>query len=331
MGVTLYRSTDASAPSLNGNSGSLISVLDACLVNGYGSQPAAGWTKAYSGTNQADYKQGTGSNGYYLDVNDNAPTTSQEARMRGYEVMTALGTGTNAFPTASQSTFGVICRKSTATGTTARTWYLIADATCFYLFVETGDNTSPIAPMCFAFGDFFSLKASDTYGTMIIGRNVENANYVWQETFGALMFSQGIMGTNTTPAHYIDRHWTGVGGAIGFNKCSSYFAHGSQNNNPVVMGSQYSLLPYPNGPDGGLELAPVYIVHGGFLRGYLKGIWCPCHNQPLSEGDTVTGTGNMSGKTFLALNHYSTVTIAGNSMAGTGQGQVLIETSNTWS
>ena len=40
MAVTVYRSTDTGAPALYTDSaGSLITILDACLVNGYGSQP----------------------------------------------------------------------------------------------------------------------------------------------------------------------------------------------------------------------------------------------------------------------------------------------------
>lgn len=64
MGVTVYRFDDAGAPTLSAAAGALISVLDACLVNGYGAKPAAGWTKAFSDTNQAAYRQGAGSTGW---------------------------------------------------------------------------------------------------------------------------------------------------------------------------------------------------------------------------------------------------------------------------
>lgn len=73
MTVTAYFSTDASAPTLTGTTGSLVALLDAILVNGYGAKAAAGWSIAYTGTSKRDYKQGTGSNGYYLDVDDSGP------------------------------------------------------------------------------------------------------------------------------------------------------------------------------------------------------------------------------------------------------------------
>ena len=42
MPWTVYRSDDAGAPNLTGAAGSLIAILDAVLVNGYGAKPAAG-------------------------------------------------------------------------------------------------------------------------------------------------------------------------------------------------------------------------------------------------------------------------------------------------
>jgi hypothetical protein len=56
------------------------------------------------------------------------------------------------------------------------------------------------------------------------------------------------------------------------------------------------------------------------------------HYQPCGHADTFTGTGNMAGKSFLALNVRSTVTINSNNANGTNaQGQIVVETSNTWS
>lgn len=75
MAVTKYMSSDSGAPIMNGTQGSLVNVLDAILVNGYGSKSPAGWTKPFSGTSKAVYRNspltGTGTyyrvydNGYY--------------------------------------------------------------------------------------------------------------------------------------------------------------------------------------------------------------------------------------------------------------------------
>src|SRR5690348_12633571 len=125
----VYSSSDTGAPVLTGQAGSLIAVLDACLVNGYGTQTAAGWTKAFSGTNKADYRM-AGGNQFYLDVDDSAAQTAagKEANVRGYEAMTALATGTNAFPTTTQfAAPGQVIRKSATADATSRGWILVAD------------------------------------------------------------------------------------------------------------------------------------------------------------------------------------------------------------
>ena len=91
MAVTVYRWDDPDAPVLsNPSAGSLIGVLDACLVDGYTGKTGAGWTKAFSGTNLAAYRQGAGSM-CYLRVDDG--TGSFKVKMRGYESMTDIDTG----------------------------------------------------------------------------------------------------------------------------------------------------------------------------------------------------------------------------------------------
>lgn len=330
MAVTFYKSTDASAPSLTGQTGSLVALLDAILVNGYGSQAAAGWTIAYTATNKRDYKQGTGSNGYYLDVDDSAPTTAKEARMRGYETMSALATGTQAFPTSAQSSFADVCRKSNTADSTARVWYCIADATCFYLFVDTGDFTGPAYSLGFMFGDFFSYKSGDAYNTAIMGRRVENSATDSDENFPTVWSASQIL-TAAATGHYVDRHWTGVGGSIQFCKHTSPLAFtgtGATTNVNGPTGCGAAMVAYPNGPDGALELSPIWVGHNGSVRGYMKGLWAPCHNQPTGHGDTFSGAGNMSGKSFLSLNIKSASNNNGN---GSTSGQIVIETSNTWS
>ena len=86
MTTRLYRSTDSSAPTLSGTVGDLVNLLDKCLVTGYGSQVAAGWTKPFTSTNSADFRGSAGLQ-YYIEVNDNGPngtSLGKEARIRGW-------------------------------------------------------------------------------------------------------------------------------------------------------------------------------------------------------------------------------------------------------
>lgn len=141
MTVRVYRSTDGSAPVLTGQAGSLVTLLDAVLVNGYGTKSAAGWTKPYSGTSKAVYRNNTTTGtGSYLRVDDNASSYFHRAYITGYETMSGVDTGTNAFPssTTSQSAWG----KSATQDATARQWVIVADEFRFYIFVRTGESGS---------------------------------------------------------------------------------------------------------------------------------------------------------------------------------------------
>jgi hypothetical protein len=329
MTVTTYYSTDASAPVLTGQVGSLTALLDAILVNGYGSRAAAGWTIAYTGTNQRDYKQGAGSCGFYLDVNDAAPGggAARESRMRGYEVMTALATGTNPFPTTAQMSAGVIHRKSNTADATARPWYAYADSTCIHLFVDTGDAVSPSYSWGFSFGDFFSYKAGDAYNCQIQGRTAENSNSGGLECLSTIYGQTNALVALAARACFVARSWTGTAGSIPFSKHSAMISTALANYEGASGGSgnNQPIGPQPNGPDGALLMAPLWIGHNGNVRGYMKGLWCPLAPQPCGHTDTFSGTGNMAGKTFQALNVQS------QNNNGPQNGMIFIETSNTWS
>ena len=78
MTVRVYSSTDASAPVLTGQVGSLIAVLDACLVNGYGTKTAAGWTKPFAdASNTAVYRSGSGSRAFFRFFDDGTAATQK--------------------------------------------------------------------------------------------------------------------------------------------------------------------------------------------------------------------------------------------------------------
>lgn len=336
MTARLYKSTDASAPSLTGVIGSLVALLDAVLVNGYGSQAAAGWTKPYTATNKAVFRNSavTGT-GFYLDVDDSAPATAKEARVKGYETMSAVATGTGPFPTVAQMTTGLFIRKSTTADATARPWFILADETVFYLFVESGDYTLPTRTTAFGFGDFYSYKTSDAYRCMIIGRNAENTSSNSAEMFPFL--AQGVTSQTlgvTTSGHYVARSYGGIGGSTPFGIHGDLAATGA-NTNPgtylCTMGQsnyggtlQAYGMTYPNPADNGLYMAPAFVHHNGGLRGYLKGLWVPSHDMPLGHGDIFTGTGVLSAKSFLCVQMYASSSVNVPS-------ECFLETTNTWS
>jgi hypothetical protein len=354
----VFRSTDASAPVLTGQAGSLVALLHAVLVAGYGAgaqAAGAGWTSAFTATNKEAYRNSaTDGTGFYLNVDDTGTgNTAKEAFVVGFETMSAISTGTGQFPTSGQINLtgsapagALVCRKSNTADATARAWTIIADDTVVYVFIETGDVTSPTCALAFAFGDIFSYKSSDAYRCIIIGNNAANItnNFGFSNPLGGLLtLSNSTFLANTIGGHYMARSWTGTGGSVIVGKHIDQAKMGGgtggagtgTSGTTLMTGNQVgigrntlsaNIFPYPNGPDGGLYLSPIWIHHNNAIRGYLKGLWAPLHDRPLNHNDTYSGTGNMSGKSFLVQN----IPVA-TSTNNQDQGQIHIETSNTWS
>jgi hypothetical protein len=286
MAPTVYKSSDASAPTLSGTTGTLISVLDACLVNGYGSKTAAGWTKAFSGTNLASYLPAAG---HYLDVNDAAAGANgaKEATVRGYESMTAVGTGTNPFPTTAQiASPGEFVRKSVTADGTARGWWLIADQYTFYLFILSGDSVGFYTS--FGFGRFYSTKTGDTYRSIILGHNATGSG----SATGLDVGSPAGAFNNLTGGVYLARVAAGTGtsstcGIMGFSAGFNTFSAG------------------PNPNDGNIYLSRMFLneaLSSTGIRGYLRGVYQIITANGLNDGDTFTGAGDFAGRTFVVLN-----------------------------
>lgn len=316
MTVRVYRFDDASAPVLSGQVGALIALLDACLVNGYGSKSAAGWTKPYTGANLAAFRSGTGSNQMYLRVDD---TAAQDARLVGYETMSDVNTGSGPFPTTGQFSGGLYMCKSNAASSTARGWVLIATEKAFYLWVnwnQTGLTVDGSPEPVLFFGDFTSRKSGDAFNTMIIA-STSATTYS-----GNYFSSMQAQLSDSTAGHYIARAFTQTGAAIVSGKIHERSFTNAYNIGSAA-GAQATV--YPDPVAGGIILTPAYITEGAsgnsVVRGVLPGVWGPCHSTLVgNQGDTFTGSGDLSGKTFILLDCAAASTYT----------RVAFETSNTW-
>lgn len=281
----VYTSSDASAPVLTGQVGSLVGVLDACLVNGYGSKSAAGWTKAFTATNKGSY---LGSAGHYLDVDDSGAGAggAQEANVRGYEAMTAVGTGTNPFPTTAQAAApGLFIRKSVTADGTARGWVVVADGTTFHLFILSGDTVGRY--QSFSFGRFYSFQSGDAYRTAILGHTTTGGG----SSTGLDTNTLASSASSTTSGVYVARTYTGSGTSTSAGMCGFSTTVSSPWNGP-------------NPPDGNVYVSRLFLSESSILRGYIRGLYQIITASGLNDGDTFTGaTGtDFAGRTFLVLN-----------------------------
>lgn len=296
MAVRYYFSTDASAPAISGTAGTLISVLDACLVNGYGSKTGAGWTKAYSGTNLAAYRMSTASpaTGFYMRVDDTGTTS---ARLVGYETMSDVNTGTGPFPAGAQFSGGLFFLKSSAANTTARPWMLIAENRSFYLMVLSnqtafgaGDNWNA----AMFFGDIITRKASDGFNCALIAHTNASTSAC------QLGHANSISSYAPLDAHYLARDYTGVGGSRAFGKCKIYRTSGVS---ATVLGATESYQAFPDPISQTWNLGKVMVMESAIvMRGTLPGIYDSIGAFQIGNPfDIIPGQGSLSGTQFVLL------------------------------
>lgn len=290
---TLYKSTDGSAPTLSGTAGDLVNLLDKCLVDGYGAKSGAGWTKAFTATNQRSYRMG-GGNQLYLDVDDRGATSvltgasGKEAAVRGYEVMTAVSTGTNPFPTTAQiAANSANWRKSSAADATLRAWFLIADDRSFVLGILDQDS---VGYKVYYFGDIYSLKSGDGFRTIIYLRITSNSN----TAVGSLGNSGSATLSSAGPSGlYAARVGVGSGTSINAGLSS------------VGTTWEQSGL-FASNLDGNIYLSRLLVADGNSasgvgLRGWLRGCYEILTPVGLNDGDTFTGSGDFAGRNFVVV------------------------------
>jgi len=331
---TIYTSSDPYGPgAINGLTGSLLTVLDACLVNGYGTgsnyKAPAGWTKPLPNVSGSlgCYKQGSGSQ-FTMFVNDSGPNTSAAAReawVTGWESMTSLapsgsvftasnsaGSGYGQFPLPPQLlTYGhVVWRKSVANDYTSKSWMIMADASTMYMWINTADTTAPPFYMHYGFGDFYSLAGTnDKARCFIYGRVAENAagsagQYDWTDL---ISFSNQIDTGNqlsvAQPGHFLARNAVGGASSVGFTKKGDNSYTGTTYGSSPYACAINGIISIPT-VDNSLILSPIYIVEpaGPSLRGRLRGMYHMCHPaSSFTDGQTIQGSNDFAGKSFMIV------------------------------
>jgi hypothetical protein len=326
--MNIYRSTDSGAPLLEGivggafsagswSNGSLLNLLNQVLVNGYGSQTAAGWALSFTDTSHGTFIQGSGCE-FYLDVLDDGSLTAgaREASFSGFEIATAVGTGTGQFPTTTQQAAGLKFRKSETADGTQRMWTMFADDRTFYLFSWTGQATAYLAGM--GFGDFATLLSGDAYNCLAIGR-VTSA-IVDTLTNETLDNCNASLTTNT--GHYMARGYNQLGTSLNFGIGGSMFnAAGS-----ASFGGNTG-LNWPNPTANEFFLTRAYVIDNvtaptTSIRGYLRGMWFP--QNPISaapQGGIYGGSGTLASRVFQISPLRS---------GASANSRYVMETSDTW-
>lgn len=146
MGVQIYKSTDVGAPGLNGLAGSLVAVLKACLVDGFGVIPAAGWTMALDDLvnhRMILRNDSVTVTGRYFNIRDDGNTrvdgsqsVTSIATFHGCESFADINTTLGNFPNLNADlnvdyrmdvARGLTVHKSSVADVSLRPWMVVAD------------------------------------------------------------------------------------------------------------------------------------------------------------------------------------------------------------
>lgn len=348
----VYSSSDGFAPQMDGTSGSLLSVLNACLVDGFGSKIPAGWLKPLADVGNIGVFQQPSGSGFVIHVNDAAPTSSTtytigHSRMvtvTGYESISSVssgsttagyidqGTGFGQFPLNGQtsiSTYGLnigalIWVKSISIDSTPRPWRMFVDDRTMYLFIQHG--VSGASYTMYSFGDLYSLYQNDRYQCHIQGLNAANSG-IWNRSDASDLLVTNQNSFVSFPDTFLARTWGGGGQSINafktgdVGKCyhlsrTNYSGNGVNN----TLATMYGPVPYVNSTDQSVYIHPVLMFESANFtyRGRMRGMWHITHRyENFSDGQVIYGTNEVAGKTWQVIAN------------GTTNGVWLIETSNT--
>ncbi len=281
--------------------------------------PVGQWEKKYSGTNKAVYRStDPQASGFCLRVDDTGTTS---ARVRGFESMTDVDTGTGLFPTDAQISGGGYWWKSSAANATAVRYDLIADARTVLVAMGAGSSSNAMytASPIRGFGDMLALAPGGDGFAVALSCGA-GASYVSHFYLGA--FNSASSGAD---AIYMARPPSGLGGSQPNNSLT----YVGNNTSSGASGADPTLGAFPSSVDGQLKYSRRY-THAGdgsTPRADVPGVLHVPQSGVLGAvqpRDILAGTGDMAGRMLLALavNSGSTVTVP--------TGIVLVDITGPW-
>jgi len=278
----LYRSSDPGAPVLNGQPGSLAAVLDAVLVDGYGSGPSAkeplGWLRAFSGTNKRAYRNDPAlHSGQFLRIDDGQ---GRFALIDGYESMSSADAGSVRFDTVSSA-----WTKSNQADSSPRDWYVVGTSASFYVSF----SFQPSAAQAWFAGDYIPLNPQDIsrfgYSVSAAASYAAGGGLFFPSLGRGLRVSRassGLVGSGHLLYHRLLMSGSGNYGSSGFS--------------------------YPLPTTNGIFLERALLNENsqsaaGLPRGVMPGVWAPDHNVAAlyENGSVYSGFADLPGTQLLAI------------------------------
>ena len=257
--------------------------------------PVGGWAKLpFSTTNKAVY-QSTDVQGacFFYRVDDTGATA---ARVRGYESMTDVDTGTGPFPTDAQISGGGYLVKSAASGEKSVRYDFIADSRFVGLAIAGGVGSNSIytgSPLR-GWGDLIALRpAGDAFAAGISVQDTSSGGVA-----GAFDYVR-----SGASAVYVARAATGLGGAQ-VAGALAYVGGAGQSGVAPTLGA------FPSVIDGELKVSRRYVDSGDGAtpRANVPGVLHIPQSGVVGAvalRDTFDGTGEFAGRVLVALGGIS--------------------------
>lgn len=184
-------------------------------------------------------------------------------------------------------------------GVGPRNWVLIGDDRGFFFAINpgTGGSWGPVNNRCFySFTDFGSYKAGDAYNTVLTATDFYNTSSTgrtnpWDNT--------DLEASNNFTGKVLMRDYTQLGnpvrvGLLGLNLSNAAQVSGRSNS-----------VPFPNGPDFGVLLHPMYLrQENGHMRGTMPGVYQVCQAQPYPDLTLLENVTGYPGRKFLMVSGY---------------------------
>ncbi len=293
----VYRSTDSGAPVLTGQAGSLAAILDAVLVDGYGSglsaKAPAGWTREYTATNKRVYRNNpVTATGSYLRVDDTAAVgNARHAWLRAYSSMTDIDTGTDATPSSSELTAGAMWPKSDSLSSSSRPWMILANERWMY-FHMSPDGSGTGAFLAHAYAPFFAgdlntLRPGDSFHFLLSGTGLTTWSGLRIETnglyYGNFQITNPYSAARTVRMHLLRKYdQLTVSPRAGISTPGdSTIADGQH----YGVGTGNSRRSGPDPISGGFSFYRIAVVEDSDLkRGYLPNVYGPIERIPFTSG-----------------------------------------------
>lgn len=208
--------------------------------------------------------------------------------------------------------------------TGAKSWFLVGDDRGFYFATESHVGTGRTLYLC---TDFKSYRANDAFNTLLVATDLwipANANLGDWNGPASDYYSTATRTIDSSGKVTMVPH-TQIG-----DNCKMFFSSlGTRTDSSTIISGYATSVPFPNGPDYGLILHPVYLHEAttNHLRGVMPGYYFIHNNNPTMQHLTIIdGVVNYAGKQFLICHARA----AENAWTGPSQARVAFDITGPW-